>query len=284
MKRSLAWIWLFLIWLGGFTSPLYAQISIPELNNRVVDTAAILTPDAVVSLNAQLKQLEDEKGAQLVVLTVPTLQGEAIESFLYRVSAAWKIGRAKTDDGVVLLVVPQDRAARIEVGRGLEGAIPDIYAKRIIDDVMIPFFRSDQYPEGIVAGVEAISALVRGEALPLPTKKSSDGGVHPGIFVLLFLGVMLAQVLSSAMPPPIAAITAAGVTGGAGILILSLLSGVIVAALTLIFSLSGGGVGSSFPRRRGGFTIGHGGGGFGGGDIFSGGGGTFSGGGASGRW
>jgi len=266
----------------------FGEVPVPELSGRVVDTATVLSVEVKGLLSERLAQLEKEKGTQLVVLTVPTLEGEAIEPFLYRVAAAWKIGRAKIDDGIVILLVPDDRALRIEVGRGLEGAIPDVYAKRIIEDIMVPYLKKGDYGGAVMSGVLAVEKLVRGEELPLPNNKSENFEPNGQILVfLIFMGVVLFQILSGIIGQGLASVASATFFGALGFLVASFITGLVVFVAILFFSIfnSTAGHGSFRRGRHGGFSIGHGGigvgDGFGG---FGGGGGSFSGGGASGRW
>ncbi len=170
-----------------------AQIPVPALSGRVVDSARMLSPSASLAIASSLEALEREKGAQIAVLTIPSLEGEPPESFSVRAMEAWKLGRKGVDDGVLLLVSAKDRKIRIEVGYGLEGAIPDAIAKRIIDEIITPAFKRGDYEGGVKAGAEALSKIVRGESLPPPpsTKKGISGYWVLGIlFVLVLLGIL----------------------------------------------------------------------------------------------
>ncbi len=122
-----------------------AQVAVPALGARVTDLTGTLPPDARDALEARLQALEQRKGAQVAVLILPSTQPETIEQFAIRVFDTWKLGRQGVDDGVLLLVAKDDRRVRIEVGRGLEGAIPDVAAHRIIDEYLTPRFRDGDF-------------------------------------------------------------------------------------------------------------------------------------------
>lgn len=269
---------------------------IPPLAARVTDTTGTLTAPQRAALDARLAAFEREKGAQVAVLIVPTTQPEDIAQYSIRVVDAWKLGRARPDDGVLLLVAKDDRALRIEVGYGLEGAIPDALASRIIRETILPHFRQGDYYGGIDAGVEQVLGLIRGEALPPPDGGwRGEGAVARGVewLPMLFFGVLVVSGL-------LRAIFGRGLgsllTGGAvGVIVylalaalgLSLVAGIGAWLLSLFLGALGGARWSSGPRH-GGWGGGWGGGGWGGGGPggggFSGGGGGFGGGGASGRW
>ncbi len=259
-------------------------LPVPALSGRVVDEIGLLSVPDKATLEDKLAELEARKGSQIVVLLVPTTRPEAIEQFSMRVVEAWQPGRKGVDDGVLLIVARDDREVRIEVGYGLEGAIPDATANRIIDDFILPQFRDGDFAGGIVAGVDRLIGLVDGEALPEPVRSrqpmSSFGNVLPIVlFVSIVVGAILRRVLGQL---PGAAFTGLLVGGLswllAGAIGLALLMGVIGFVLSL---MPAGRAGRWASHSRGG----SGGGSFGGrGGGFSGGGGGFGGGGASGRW
>ena len=145
-----------------------ADVAVPALTGRVVDRTATLTPDQIASLDQTLKAFEQRKGTQIAVLIVPTTEPESIEQFSIRVAEAWKIGRKKIDDGALLVVAKNDRRLRIEVGYGLEGALTDVTAKRIIDEIITPKFRSGDFAGGVSDGVARMIAVADGEAPPPP--------------------------------------------------------------------------------------------------------------------
>jgi uncharacterized protein len=271
-----------------------ADVAVPPLTGRVVDKTATLSSSDAASLDRTLKDFEARKGSQVAVLIVPTTQPETIEQFSLRVAEAWKIGRKKIDDGAILVVAKDDRKLRIEVGYGLEGALTDVTAKRIIDEVITPKFRSGDFAGGISDGVNRILRVVDGEPLPAPAQRQQNsgllsqldpfnpfvivavivvGGIFRGIFGRLF-GSLATGGLVAALFWFIAASLALSVTSG------------FIAFLVTMFSdamTSSGGTG------RGGGWVGGGGGGYSGGSSgdsggFSGGGGSFGGGGASGSW
>jgi len=277
----------FLFGLAGLVSAQAVQ-PVPALKARVTDLTDTLSTAQKTALEQQLAALEQATGSQLAVLLVPTTMPEAIEQFSIRVVDQWQLGRKGVDDGALLLVAKNDRKLRIEVGRGLEGAIPDIYAKRIIADTITPFFKRQQFAEGISAGVNALSGLIRGEDLPAPSRsadREADFGtlLATTFFFSLFVGPILRAIFGRAGGSGVAALMGGGywyvataVLGMAGL-------GALVAALAVLFlgGRSGGGPWITGSGHGGGFS---GGGGWSGGGGFSGGGGGFSGGGASGGW
>jgi uncharacterized protein len=267
------------------------ELPVPALTGRVVDLTATLTASEQATLADRLEQLEAAQGSQVAVLFVPTTEPEAIEQFSIRVVDQWQLGRQGVDDGVLVLVAKDDRTVRIEVGRGLEGAIPDAIANRIIDEYVVPRFRSGDYAGGVTAAVDRIAQLIDGEPLP-PPAAGWEGGGRPGaeaafpiIFVLsLVAGGFLRRVFGQ-VP---GALLTGGLAGGVAWLLVGALGVALFMAFVGFFiGLTGGGGGGPWVSRGGrrGGAGGFGGGGFGGrGGGFGGGGGGFGGGGASGRW
>ncbi|MCX8048466.1 MAG: TPM domain-containing protein [Methylohalobius sp.] len=282
---------MFVRWLGGLALALGAglalsQLAVPPLTGRVVDLAGVLEAEQKGDLERRLAAFEAEKGSQIAVLVVPTTQPEPIEAYSIRVVEEWKLGRQGIDDGLLVLLAVQDRAVRIEVGRGLEGAIPDAVAKRVIEEVMLPQFRQGNLYAGLAAGIDKILGLIRGEPLPPPRSKRAvreDGGSVLGAAIAgsVLAGYWLKWLLG---PLPAALVAAGGVAGIAAIAGLPLLFALLLGLFVFAFVLVGA---SSRPNGwySGSKGFGQGGWGhtgFGGG--FRGGGGGFSGGGASGRW
>ena len=150
-----------LLCLAG-AAPLRAQAlqAIPKLEARVTDLTGTLTAGEQADLEAKLKAFEERKGSQIAVLLVPTTLPEAIEQYSIRVVEAWKLGRAKPDDGVLLVMAKDDHTLRIEVGRGLEGALTDATSNRIIEETITPLFKQGQFAAGINAGVAQILSLI----------------------------------------------------------------------------------------------------------------------------
>lgn len=292
-KRFAAGLWRWLALLVLCSASLLAGAQelapIPPLTARVTDTTATLSAAQRDALEQRLAALEKDKGSQIAVLIVPTTQPEAIEQYGIRVAEAWKVGRKGVDDGVILLVAKQDRKLRIEVGYGLEGAIPDAIAKRIIAEIIAPHFKQGDFAGGINAGVDAIAARIAGEPLPAPARHgpASSGSSPTDWLVMLLIGtVVIGSVLRALLGRVLGAgATSALVGGGAWLLTTSTLIGLVAAGLAFVFVLaqSGGGrrgYGSGFGGPWGG----SGGGWSGGGGSWSGGGGGFGGGGASGDW
>lgn len=279
-----------------------AEVPVPALSGRVIDQTKTLTPEQLRTLDQKLRDIEARKGSQVAVLMVPTTQPEEIEQYAIRVADQWKLGRKKVDDGVILLVAKNDRAVRIEVGYGLEGALTDALSKRIIDGAIIPRFKQQDFYGGILAGVDQIGRVIDGEALPAPVPAQQLVADQEGALSSLSVLFVIALVLGGFLRKILGRGLGAGVTGAAvavigwfvaGALMTALLGGVIAFIVTLLGGglggltsgyYGGGGAGGNSGRRsnQGGFRGGSGGGGFGGG--FGGGGGGFGGGGASGRW
>ncbi len=266
----------------------FAQVEVPQLRSPVTDLTGTLTAEQAATLDQRLRSFEAQKGSQIALLIVPTTQPETIEQYAIRVAETWKIGRRGTDDGIVLVVAIQDRAVRIEVGYGLEGALPDVIANRITDQVIVPRFREGDYYGGLSAAIDRIIAVLEGEPLPEPEQRRAPSGegfgnLLPLLFMLVFVGSSILRRMFGAFGG--AAVTA-GVAGFIVWLITSVVAVAVGAAIMAFFfglfgGMGGGGRGWS---SRGGFGGGFGGGGFGGGGGWSGGGGGFGGGGASGRW
>jgi len=268
--------------LAVLAMPALAQQPVPPLRGAVNDLTHTLSAAQAGELDSRLKAFAQQRGSQIAVLIVPTTQPEAIEQFSIRVAEAWTIGRAGKDDGVILVVAKNDRTLRIEVGYGLEGAIPDAIGKRIIEEIIVPHFRDGDFSGGITQGVASIMKLIEGEKLPAPGPRgaaSPTGGMDLQMILVLLVGLtvvngLLGRVLGkfggAAVGSGIAGVIVWAVIG-------SVAAAIVIALIGFVFSLFAG---SSHGRFRGG---GLGGGGFGGGG-FGGGGGGFGGGGASGRW
>ena len=260
-----------------------AQISVPPLTGRVTDQTATLSAEQKSALEQTLQAFEERKGSQLAILVVPTTAPEAIEQYALRVADQWKIGRKKIDDGAILVVAKTDRALRIEVGYGLEGALNDATSKRIISEIITPRFKQEDFYGGITAGVDQIIRVIDGEPLPEPKAKPVGGiaDIQQYIPVIFILALVIGGVLRSVL----GRFPGALVTGGAVAIVAWFFAGAVSVALiagviALLFTLLSGGIGG---HGMGGLRGGHGQGGFGRGG-FGGGGGGFGGGGASGRW
>lgn len=283
-------------WLLLGAPALFAQVPVPPLAARVTDLTGTLSGEVVSRIETQLKDLEARKGSQIAVLIVPTTQPEDIEQFGIRVAESWKLGRKGVDDGAILIVAKDDRRARIEVGYGLEGALPDITAKRIIAEIITPHFRQGDYDGGIEAGVEQMIRVVNGEPLPEPDKRWENPRGLSNLLPLLLVVVFVASgFLRAILGRGLGSVATGGLAGGIVWLLSHLLPiGLGAGVLAFLFSLAlgssrgwsnrggWGGLGGGLGGGWGGGGLG--GGGFGGGGGFSGGGGGFGGGGASGGW
>jgi uncharacterized protein len=275
--------------------PASGEVAVPPLRAHVTDLTGTLSAQQIQDLDSRLREFERRKGSQIAVLMLPSTQPETIEEYSIRLAESWKIGRARVDDGVILVVAKNDRKLRVEVGRGLEGAIPDAIAKRVVSDVITPHFRSGDFYGGIAAGTGALMKLIEGEGLPEPQRGVTVNGVHHAVDFQTIFWLFVALVLTHALIQRLfGRVVGAGISGAivgaivwlaAGVLAFAVIGGLIGFVIALV-----NGMGS----RRGGWSSGpgggwsggggFGGGGFGGGGGFSGGGGGFSGGGASGSW
>jgi len=297
MKRLFAFL------LALFAVCAFAQnlLPVPPLSAHVIDQTGTLDAIQLKGLEDKLAAFEQTKGTQIAFLMVATTHPEDIASYANRVGNVWKIGRKGIGDGVLLVVAKDDRQVRIEVAKTLEGAIPDLAAKHIIDEAITPNFRKGDFAAGLQAAADQIIARVTGEALPAPQQPQQRRGGGASfdwinLAVLLFIAVpVVARVLSGVLGRKLGAFaTGAGVGTLALLVTSSLVIAAIAAFVALLFSmLSGGIAGIGSPRRGGwgggpwiggggvgGWSGGGGGGGWGG----SGGGGDFGGGGASGNW
>ena len=277
---------------------------VPVLTGRVIDQSGTLSSNDVQSLTEQLKKLEDDTGAQVVVLMLPTTAPEDIAAYTWRVASSWKLGRKDIGDGTLIVVAKNDRRMRIEVARKLEGAIPDIQAARIIDGAMKPRFRNNDYAGGLSAAIDQMSLLIHGEKLPPPppsaprqgNSEKSWGQFSEFLLPLLFFGFPVGIAIArSIFGRFLGSLVVGGVAGFAVYFFTaSLIAAGVAAFVGLIFTLlsnlsrGGGGGGPYISTGGGGGGWSSGGGGFssggGGGGFSSGGGGSFGGGGASGDW
>ena len=262
-------------------------VDIPPLRSAVTDLTQTLSAEELTALNEKLTQFSQQTGSQIAILMLPTTQPEDIAQFGIRLAGAWKIGRARQDDGVIVIVAKQDRKMRIEVGYGLEGAIPDAIAKRIVAGQLSPAFKQGQFYAGLDLATDTLMKLIQGEQLPAPVKAQpaagQDGLMH-WLPILMFAAIIVGAILRGIL----GAFFGSALTGG----VLALLAGFLGATLLIvglvglagfIFTLAMGSSGQGGLPGAG-FPIGYGGGGHRGPDIFSGGGGGFGGGGASGDW
>jgi uncharacterized protein len=266
-----------------------AGVAVPPLTGRVVDQTATLSSGDVASLTQALKDLETRKGSQVAVLIVPTTDQESIEQFSIRVAEAWKIGRKKIDDGALLVIAKNDRHLRIEVGYGLEGALTDVTARRIIDEDITPRFKSGDFAGGISAGIDRMIRVIDGEKLPAP---APEHWRSPGLlnYVDPFNPFVLAGafIVGGILRTTLGRLFGSAATGGfigflAWLFVGSVAASIIIGIVAFIFTMfsdmipaGGGRGGSSGGSWSGGSSSDSGG--------FSGGGGSFGGGGASGSW
>lgn len=303
------WTLLLLCWLAAWAttaSPAWAQalVPVPALTARVMDQTGTLAAADVAALEQQLTTFEQQRGTQIVVLLVPSTAPEDIADFTQRLGDAWKIGRREVGDGLLLVVALNDKRLRIAPAKALEGAVPDLAAKRIIEQVITPAFRQGDVAGGLRAGLTHLQARIEGEALPLPD--ASAGRTAPGgvdwldLAVLMLVAVpLVAGMLRRILGNRIGSMAAAGAASFlawnmTGLWWLAVLAG-MAGLMTALFMQALRSAPISRSRHRGGDggIAGSGGwgrgshgswGGSGGGGFSSGGGGDFGGGGASGSW
>ncbi|WP_273704461.1 TPM domain-containing protein [Candidatus Accumulibacter cognatus] len=283
-------VWLMGLWLlvgAGFAGA-DEQQAIPRLAARVTDLTSTLDVEQRRRLDDRLAAFEKAKGSQIAVLIVPTVQPESVEQYALRVVESWKLGRRGVDDGALLLIAKDDRKLRIEVGYGLEGALNDATAKRIISETIAPRFKKGDFYGGIDAGIAAMMQVIAGEALPPAARieGARRADVDDHFEMLLLSGFVLVFVVGGVLRAIFGRFLAAGMVGvAAGAIAAMLISSLLIAAVlgvaaaivSLFLGMRGGTGWSS-----GGISWGGGGGRSSGG--FSGGGGSFGGGGASGDW
>src|SRR5262245_9004675 len=241
--------------LAFASAPAAAEPVFPELTGRVVDDADLLTYPDKVAITADLKALEDKSSDQLVVVTLPSLQGYPIEEFGYKLGRKWGIGTEKLDNGVLLIVAPNERKVRIEVGTGLEGTLTDALSRIVIESSILPRFKEGDFAGGIKNGVRDIALVLTGDAAEVEARakarKEAESPLFPWLFVILWLAIFLWIAYSIWRSARYAA--PLGQRGSSGPILIP---------------------GPSWNDGGGG----------GGGGGFSGGGGSFGGGGASGGW
>jgi uncharacterized protein len=284
-------------------------LPVPALGARVIDQTGTLAEPERAALEAKLAAFEADAGPQIVILLVASTAPEDITSYAQRIADTWKIGRREVGDGVLLVVAKNDRRVRIEVAKALEGAIPDLAARQVIDRAITPAFRAGDYGRGLDQALDQLIARIRGEDLPVPGQRGAGGqGVQlQELLIFFFAGVpVIGSVLTGIMGRKLGAVATAGAAGGLSWWMtasLLLAGGAAVGALVLVglFGLGAasrklggrgslphiGGWGGGYGGRGGGGSWGGGGGGGfggGGGGFSSGGGGNFGGGGASGGW
>ena len=266
--------------------PVWAQdLAIPKLDNWVVDTTNTFNAAQKSALADRLETFEKTNGSQIFVLVVPTTGQEDIAQYTRRVYDQWQVGRKNIDDGILLVVAKDDRRLRIEVGYGLEGAITDLQAGRIIREFISPDFKKNEYVAGVNRGVDKIMALVEGEDLPAPVTSNEIYADDESLVEILLIVAFFSWVL-----PPLGAALIAGVVTfvmfqSVSVAVVSAIGAVVISLIAVALRAGGkGGSGHASRRgsgsgRNGGFGGGRSGGGFGGG-----GGGSSGGGGASGGW
>lgn len=258
---------------------------IPPLTRHVVDVAGLLKSGEVEQLDTRLMQFEQRQGSQIAVLAVPTTAPEAIEQYSIRVFDAWKLGRKQFNDGILILVATQDHRLRIDTGYGLEGAIPDAVARRIIAEIIAPRLREGDAYGGLVAAVDQLERLIAGEQLPGASGGKAQAPQWDQLLVVLIVGAtIIGGVLSLLLGRFFGSLATGGILGAiVWFMSASLLGAIAALVLGLLFVLvtggrvGYGGLGGGFGG--GGWSSGGGGGGWGGG-----GGGSAGGGGASGSW
>ena len=228
-------------------------LSVPSLTSPIVDNANLISDGVEQNINNQLEELSNSTGIQLAVLTIPTLEGEVLESYSMKVAETWKLGSAEKDTGVLLLIALEERSIRIEVGYGLEGVLTDTKCGLIIRNIIAPEFRNGNYQAGIVNAVNNITGLVKGDESLVSKSVLAESSDTTGPFI--FMGIVLLYGI---------------------IFIIAVINskkrGIRIGGISVTPQIHH--VHRNFPRGGSGFS----------GGGFSGGGGSFGGGGASGGW
>ena len=291
-------------WLLAVLAPAWAQdvLPVPALTARVIDQTGTLDAAQRAALEAKLAAFEQSAGPQIVVLMVPTTAPEDIAAYAQRVADSWKIGRREVGDGLLIVVAKNDRRIRIEVAKALEGAVPDLAARLIIDRTISPAFRAGNFAAGLDAGIDALMARIKGEGLPEPSAaREADATPWEELAMFFFIAVfVIGGILSRVLGRRLGAIVTSGGAGAAAWALGAGLGVALVAAFLAFIMVGvfgaarlanqaarrhGGRIGGGLPGGFGGGWGGGGGfGGGGGGGFGSGGGGDFGGGGASGDW
>jgi len=280
------WLWLLAMtaMLYAVASSVQAALDFPELTGRVVDGAKLLSAEDESRITQLLKVHEEKTTNQVVVVTLKSLQGYDIADYGYQLGRHWGIGQAEQDNGVLLIVAPNERKVRIEVGYGLEATLTDALSKQIIDKRITPQFKKKDYPGGIQNGVGDILGVLDGSAdvATLRQTLSSRSDDIESLFNLLIITIILGGILAQFVGtlPSTAAVFAGTFGFGSwfgGSIILAFMAALFATAFHLLSRLSGSGGGGGYGGgSSGGYSSGGGG--------FSGGGGSFGGGGASGGW
>jgi len=264
-----------------------ADTAVPALTGHVVDLTGTLSAAQKDTLNQTLTSFETRKGSQLAVLIVPTTVPESIEQFGIRVADKWKLGRKKIDDGVILIIAKNDHSVRIEVGYGLEGALTDALSKRIIEQIIVPRFKEQDFYGGINEAATQIMRVVDGEPLQAPAANSDSLidqalSLAPMLVVIVILaGGFFRRMFGRLASAIVSGLLSAGLAWFlVGHFLLAILTGIAGFVFSLILGFFGGRTGGGFYNGGSGpggsSSTGSGG--------FSGGGGGFGGGGASGKW
>jgi uncharacterized protein len=303
LSGSLIW----LAWLALLPAALAQDVlPVPPLSGRVVDQTSTLTPAQVTALSDKLAAVEKQTGSQIVVLIVPTTQPEDVASYAQRVGDQWKIGRRDVGDGLLIVVAKNDRHIRVEVAKALEGAVPDLAARRVIDEQMKPAFRNNDFAGGLNAAVDKLAARIKGEGLPTPSEAPiAKPGAKPGLqweelAMFFFVGVpVIGAVLTGMLGRKLGSLGTSVLAGGMGwwltaSALMAGAAGLLALVLVGVLGIGAAGRRSGGLGRAGSGPIIWGGGGGGGGGwsggggdgggFSSGGGGDFGGGGASGDW
>ena len=271
-------------------------LPLPALTARVIDQTGTLSAAQAQALETKLAAVEAQRGSQIVVLMIPSTAPEDIAVYAQRLGEAWKIGRREIGDGLLIVVAKNDRRVRIEVAKGLEGAVPDLAAKRIISEQISPAFKAGDYAGGLNLAIDKLSARIAGEGLAEPSAGAKGGALGgfdlQDLAIFLFVGVpIIGAVLTGLFGRKLGSLLTGGAAGGIGWFLTASALVAGGAGLIALFLVGVMGVGASRGGRSSGGPViwgGGGGGGFGsgggGGGFSSGGGGDFGGGGASGDW
>ena len=272
---------------AGLLGAARADVPVPPLKARVTDLTGTPNAQQKGDLESRIAAFESRRGSQIAVLLLPTTKPEEIEQYSIRVAEAWKIGRKKVDDGLILIVAKDDRRLRIEVGYGLEGVIPDSLAKRVIDERITPRFRDGDFYGGVRDGVDQLIRLAEGEKLPPPQAAPARDSSSPvGMMDFLFYAAGFVFIAGMFLKPMLGRFAGSLVVAlGVGLiawLLFEFVFGVFATVIAFLFAFANldAGRGGRWSSGSGGSW----GGSSGGSSSWGGGGGSFGGGGSSGSW
>lgn len=236
----------FLCFFAWFSYAAEDLVPVPEVQ-YVTDTAHLFTPEQKANLINKLENFEKTVGSQIAVIVVPSTNGEPIESFAHRIGDQWKLGRKGVGDGLLFVVALNDHRVRIDVNRALEGAIPDVMASRVLNETVLPQFKTDNYYQGITQGLDRIFALIQKEDLPKPDPSKwgvqeedydGDGPLWDQPWVaIIFIGFVASMMLRELLGKKSIPIAGIAIGGFGAFVMQSIVAGIIIAIIVMVLNL-----------------------------------------------